>query len=220
VRADTIRVRADWLHVYVEALAISDDERLETASTELVGELMSAAAAAPRIADVCCAIEACLCALPLDAGSRVASAAIDRLEYVIAHAYRPGEGVAVRESSEVQIDDQLAAAAALLTAYHSTARLPYAMLAEELAQTSRRLWWADGDGVLAAEGSTLLDVNCRAARVLCRLAALHQDAEYTSAAVIAPAADYRRDAGRILTYFRDAHSAAYGIALAEYLDLQ
>jgi len=220
--ADDIRLRADWLQVYLEALRISNDDRLQKASADLVGELIAAASVAVGIADVCCAIDACLRALSLDAGFQVASHAIDRLEQVVARAYRPGEGMAAAASCShgARIDDQIAAAAALLTAYETTARLPYAMLAEELAQTSRRLWWAEADGVLASEGSALLDVNCRAARLLCRLAVLHGDAEYTSAAVIAPAADYRRDAGRILTYFREARSAAYGIALAEYLDLQ
>src|SRR5581483_2114607 len=156
--AGDIRLRADWLHVYIEALAISDDDRLRQASAELVDRLMSGTSAATALADVCCAMEACLRALPLDTGSGVAAEAIDRLEHVVAHAYRPGEGVAVDPSDAPKIDDQIAAAAALLTAYDRTARLPYAMLAEELAQTSRRLWWADADGVLASDGPTRLDV--------------------------------------------------------------
>ena len=65
----------------------------------------------------------------------------------------------------------------------------------------------------------------RAARVLCRLAALHRDEEYLGAAVIARDADYRGDAGRLL----DEHAARavetpraaalYGLALAQWLGL-
>src|SRR6185295_5322438 len=40
--------------------------------------------------------------------------------------------------------------------------------------------------------------HCDAARVFCRLAALHDDADYRKAAVIASDADYRGDAARIL----------------------
>jgi hypothetical protein len=87
------------------------------------------------------------------------------------------------------------------------------MLAEELMQTAQRQGW-EPCGVIAS---------CDAARVFCRLATLHSDDDYVAAAVVAPHADYRADAERILERQapralddpRDA--AAYGLALAEWL---
>jgi hypothetical protein len=70
-------------------------------------------------------------------------------------------------------------------------------------------------------------LNCDAVRVLCRLAALHHDDDYRHVAVVAADADYRSDAERILMAqsssapTRDlADDAAYGLALAEYVNLQ
>ena len=91
------------------------------------------------------------------------------------------------------------------------------MLAEELIQDARRGPWDEGD----------LIVHCGAARVLCRLAALHADDAYRGAAVIATGADYRGDASRILesqsaraldrARSGPDESAAYALALGEWL---
>ena len=69
-----------------------------------------------------------------------------------------------------------------------------------------------------------LAVQCEAARVLCRLAALHDDPDYRGAAVIATGADYRAEAARILAGQSDAAragtasaAAAYGLALLDLL---
>jgi hypothetical protein len=84
-------------------------------------------------------------------------------------------------------------------------------------QQLRRDQWDDGDVV----------VQCEAARVFCRLAALHADPDYRGAAVIAPGADYRADAARLVTKqsprARDASPAAaaeYGLALRELFALR
>ncbi len=53
------------------------------------------------------------------------------------------------------------------------------------------------DGETASKPFAL---NCDAASVLYRLDALHRSAEYLEAAVVAPAADYGRDAERILRW--------------------
>jgi hypothetical protein len=92
------------------------------------------------------------------------------------------------------------------------------MLAEELMQTARRTAApdaADPDGIV---------VNCEVARVLCRLATLHDDADYQKAAVTASDADYRGDAARILAAQSTravgasaADAAAYGLALLDLL---
>jgi hypothetical protein len=86
------------------------------------------------------------------------------------------------------------------------------MLAEELMQTSAR--------VSAGRGFT---IECEAARVLCRLAALHDDDDYRAAAVIAPDANYRADASRVLAALspraRAEDAPIYGLALSELLAL-
>src|SRR6185503_13251957 len=103
---------------------------------------------------------------------------IDQLERVVGGAYRPGAGVA-HTCDGARADgspiDQVRASTALLTAFECTGRLPYSMLAEELIQHAQRDAWDVGDVV----------VHCEAARVFCRLAALHDDPEYRGAAVIA-----------------------------------
>jgi hypothetical protein len=91
------------------------------------------------------------------------------------------------------------------------------MLAEELMQIARRRLADEGDFVTC----------CDAARVLCRLAALHDAAEYRAAAIIAPDADYRGDAARLLELQSArvaaapvADAALYGVALRELLSLR
>ena len=111
--------------------------------------------------------------------------AIDQLEHVVGGAYQPGAGV------RGGLANQVRAASAHLTAFEITGRLPYSMLAEELMQTARRV---DPDRA----SPTAFLVHCDAARVFCRLAALHDDADYRKAAVILSDADYRGDAARIL----------------------
>jgi hypothetical protein len=90
------------------------------------------------------------------------------------------------------------------------------MLAEELVQHAQRR----GRGAADLAGA------CCAARVLCRLHALHADPAYRDAAVVVPGATYRDDAAHLLSRHaaraldnaRDA--ALYGLALAPWLNLQ
>ena len=141
--------------------------------------------------------------------------AIDQLEHVVGGAYQPGAGVARRASS-----NQVRAASALLTAFEITGRLPYSMLAEELMQTARRV---DRRSTPSADAHS--SSHCEAARVFCRLAALHDDADYRKAAVIAVGCrlSRRRRAGssprnrRALVDAPAAHAAAYGLALLDLL---
>src|SRR5439155_1129927 len=116
-----------------------------------------------------------------------------------------------------------ATSSALLAAYTVSARLPYSMLAEELMQFIRRTRWDETAGCFTdgdSETGEMLRLNCAAARVLCRLAALHRDPDYVAAAVVAAGALYADDAGRILTSQQEVaraagldESAAYGLAL-------
>jgi len=190
--------RGEWLLLFADATAWSDDVRIR----DVVAQLLPLVDG--RAAD---AIEVALRAsAAIGDGTRLASA-VDDLERMIGRGYEPGDGVAAA--------DQFAVASALLTAFDITGRLPYAMLAEELVQTAQRRGAEPDDGERA----------CRAAHVLCRLAALHEDDAYVGAAVVAPDADYHgggarlleRHAARALETPRTA--ALYGLALAHWLRL-
>jgi hypothetical protein len=73
-------------------------------------------------------------------------------------------------------------------------------------------------------------ISCEAVRVLCRLAALHENLDYRRRAIIAPDADYRAEAARVLDALADEltphgippdlrSAAIYGVARLE-LDSQ
>ena len=109
----------------------------------------------------------------------------------------------------------------MLTAYILTARLPYAMLADELMQSVVHTPPDEPGG-----GDIPFAVSCELARVFCRLAALHGDEEYRRAAVLPVDEDYAANAARTLTALsssvreRGAGAAPFGLALAEWLNLQ
>jgi len=69
-------------------------------------------------------------------------------------------------------------------------------------------------------------VTCEAARVFCRLAALHHDDEYRRTAVLAVDTDYVREATQTLEMLAPSvqelgvEAAPFGLALADWLDLQ
>jgi hypothetical protein len=206
----TVIDRAAWLTLFAETLAISEDDRLRAAVDELVAQLRTAWPGTIRADEGAVSIDACLRAASIVDAHELIPAAVDELERIIGGAYRPGQGVGPGLHLQVR------AAAALLTAHEIAGRLPYAMLAEELMQGARR--------GLATEPD--FELNCDAARVLCRLALLHDDVDYCAAAVIAPYADYYTDAERILdaqsplALARGFSGAPYGIALREWLTVR
>jgi hypothetical protein len=167
------------------------------------------------------AVDACLHAVERPAAHALAPAAIDALEHIVAHAYRPGDAMAhtVDGVERGNAGDQIHTAAALLTAYDLSGRLPYPMLAEELVQYTLKHGMLTGDPGLTTADCRLPTV-C-AARVLVGLAALHDDEAFRNSAVLAPGADYRADAERLLRELStrvdvgDAHSAIYALALLE-----
>jgi hypothetical protein len=204
----TIAGRAAWLTLFADAAAIADDQRIIGAAVRLIAGLRDAWPGMRRVDETSASVEACLRAAPIVSGDDLVPAAIDHLEHIIGGSYEPGDGV--RGSA----NDQVLAASALLTAFEMTGRLPYSMLAEELMQIARRQPWPEAD----------LVGQCEAARVLCRLAALHEDEAYRGAAVVATGVDYRADAARILATQSSraqtaspAHAAAYGLALFDLL---
>ena len=143
--------------------------------------------------------------------------AIDALEALVRRSYEPGEGLTDADSGA-----HVNVASALLSAFDLCGRLPYAMLAEELMQHARRLWWQDARGEFESSFVT----NCTALHVLCGLAALHADADYRRAAVVSPVANYADDARRLaasLTERAGEHShdaAVFGWALLEWFALK
>lgn len=212
----TVLGRAAWLNLLVEAAAVADDERIAPAVERLLASLQAEWPGLARIDELSASVEACLRAAPALDPRALVQDAIDHLERAIGGAYRPGEGL-LRDRGGIRARcdtaDHVRGASALLTAFELTGRLPYSMLAEELIAIAGRE--ASGAGVVIA---------CEAARVLCRLARLHDDPDYRGAAVIATGADYRAEASRILSA-QSAHArsgstslaAAYGLALRELL---
>ena len=224
---------AAWLMTFAEAAALSDDDRLRLEVADLVAKNRQSWGRVREVEELAWSVDACLSASDVFEPRKLVPAAIDQLEMIVAAAYRPGDGVAqhVGQSDTVRgrLGDQVRTASALLAAYHRTNRLPYAMLAEELMQYARRMLWTQaggflgwlGDGTFVRPDEKPFALNCEAARVLRRLAALHDTDEYCEVAVIAPDADYRRDATETLAsvagQYRGHGTAAaiYAIALVE-----
>lgn len=136
--------------------------------------------------------------------------AIDDLERFVADYYEPGEGI-----SDGAASDYVQSGLALLCAFELTGRVQYSMLAEELIQLARRRWWSEDRGMFDVDFRT----NCDAAQLVCRLASLRGDPEYTARAVGADAAAYERDAARLMARLEPQHrnhpadAAEYGLAL-------
>lgn len=139
--------------------------------------------------------------------------AIKSLERVVLAGYSPGHGVAhvVDADGTVRglLSDQLKAASALLWAHVATGRLPYSMLAAELAQYSIHHMWdeersAFTDREIAQEQTSQgllrervwpLTLNCEAASLLERLTQVTGDMSYHGRALSilsAFARDYQR----------------------------
>ena len=213
----TVIGRSAWLTLLVEATAVADDDRILPAAVELIAGLRAAWPAQSRIDEASASVEACLRAAEIVDAAGLVQDSIDQLERIVGGSYRPGDGL-VRERGGIRVrgslDDHARAASALLTAFDLTGRLPYSMLAEELIVFARREPSLDAG----------LEVHCAAARVLCRLAVLHDDPGYRGAAVIAGSANYRAEAAWILaeqsplvSSATTSAAAAYGLALLDLL---
>ncbi len=240
---------AEWLFVFVEACTFSEDERVTAAAESLIATLRSGWPSRGDLRSSMQSVDACLSAAGrLPESDAVVPAAIDELEHIVSVVYEPGEGLlrAIDRKSRAPGDlrDHVAAVSALLTAYTITGRLPYSMLAEELMQFSRRTWWDTADGGFKTSEAASNDddrqamadgrplnlglfiANCEAARVFCRLAALHQDSEYRTVAVIAHESNYAEDAKRTLEALAPSYreygidAVVYGLALGEWLAVE
>ena len=239
--------RSEWLALFVEASAISDDDRLGPAIDALVTTIHRGWPSRGDVISAMRSVDACLAAGASGNTVDRIPAAIDELERIVGLTYQPGEGILgtlnQRSGEPGTLGDHISAASALASAYLVTGRLPYSMLAEELMQFVRRSWWDAARGgfhrrVHADRSTTNVErstpnverstqndafvANCEAARVLCRLAALHRDQDYRRAAVIAEQSDYADDARRTLESLADEYrevgpdAAVYGLALTDY----
>jgi hypothetical protein len=228
--AGSIGERAAWLTLFADALSLSADDRLLAATTTLLASLQREWGRSQEVEDASVSVDASLRACSLLDLPSIAPHAVDELERIVAAAYRPGEGLAHnlhdRAVGSGQLADHIFLASALLTAYQISGRLPYSMLAEELVQVARRLHWSDVAGCFESTSDNRWEafrLNCEAARVLCRLGALHDDQGYRAAAVIRPDAAYA-DAATGILHAQDGRcrefgtlSAVYGLALSERL---
>jgi hypothetical protein len=218
---------ADWLPLFVEAGALSDDERMRDAGARVISTLRREWGGRGDVERAARLVGACLAAADLVDPHELVPVAIDELERIVGIAYRPGAGLAallsIPEAERGQMGTHVRVSAALLTGYEITGRLPYAMLAEELMQFTLRESSDEQGAFVDRSGGTPLVLNCEAARVLIRLAALHDTPSYREAAVLAPEADYARDAGRVLQAFDPAFrehgvdAAVFGLAVTEWL---
>ena len=192
---------APWLILFAETADASDDERVRAAAANLASRARMVWGATRSLSLSAASVEACLRAKLELRG------AVDELERLIGTAYEPGDGVGQ------SLEDEMAVAGALLTGFLVTGRLPYAMLAEELVQHTRRAHLGRADLPFA--------VSCETASVLARMAALHHDDDYRAAAVISPAAKYQEDAAVILERLAEdaprhgLDAAAYALAAGE-----
>ena len=151
--------------------------------------------------------------------------ALKSLEAVIVPAYKPGDGVAHAGSDgdapavRGLLTDQVHVASALIWAHAATGQLPYSMLAAELMQFAIRQMWdepmsAFRDRAGADDPLIPFELNCLAACVLDRLAALTGDREYHARAQ----AILRSLAGEARRL--DLFGAPYALAVREVVERQ
>jgi len=233
----------EWMLLFVEAAALSPDDRLQTTLASLAPGVIEQDFTQGRTGHLFRSITASIAAAAAhgdpSSSREQLQRAIHAMEDLVSAAYQPGAGVAHvlprdRDRSRA-LRDQIDAATALLAAYIESARLPYSMLAEEFVQFARREWWNGTrgafDSTAAAGDQPLSDedfaANADAIRLFCRLAMLHRDEGYRSAAVLAPDADYLADANRMIEALapdalsRDASLiGVYGLAVDDELRLQ
>ena len=210
-----------WLTMFLEAATVSDDDRVPRICEELAGRLQRQWADLATIGDLAASLESCL-------AYGTGAPAVEELERAIGRTYTPGAGLArsPRDPGESRgtLRDHVSAAAALITAYSVTGRLPYSMLAEELIQFTLRTQNLEPGTQNLEPGTRNLElflVRCDFARVLIRLAELHRSDEYKEAAVIADC-DYEAEAEKALSSLLeecDRHgslAAIYGLAVIEW----
>src|SRR5439155_20225626 len=84
---------AAWLTMFVEAAAISDDDRLRAAVADLVSSVRQGWGRVHEVEELAWSVDACLAACDIFEPRKLVPAAIDQLESIVGRAYRPGGGV-------------------------------------------------------------------------------------------------------------------------------
>lgn len=156
---------------------------------------------------------------------RLTAAAVGALERVMVSAYRPGGGVAHEADAQCAtrglLTDHVHAAFALAESAAETGLVPHLMLAEELMLGAHRLLWdpaagglrdraaAGGDVGLLRQPLRPFALNCDAARVWLRLAALAERPAYRDRAAETLASQ------RAFVEERGLFAAPYAIAAEE-----
>jgi hypothetical protein len=214
------RESAEWLEAFAEAARLSDDERLRAAAAHTASVQRSRWAERGPLEQAARSVDACLGAAAAVDLPAVAADAIEELERLVSARYEPGAAMAPRSGPAV-LADQACTASALLSAFSLTARLPYAMLAEELVQYSLQRLQPDLDRAGTGAAAGAFTAACLFARVLCRLGALHGDEDYRQAAVLAPDARYPDRARAILERLepgcRGGTAVHFALAAHDYL---
>jgi hypothetical protein len=221
--AETFEEQIEWLDLYIGAAALSDDGRVRDTVSALRNSQRQCWGRTERVGATLRSINVCLhggaSLAAADEASLIAEA-VDALEGIVSEAYTPGAGLAA-----AGFRDHIACGAALVSAFHATGRLPYAMLAEELLQFARRTWRDEATGLFREDGGDdPFTSNCEAVAFLTALARLHDDDGYRQAAVLAPGAEYRGDARRVLSALSGraadeplASAARFGSVLCDWL---
>src|SRR5262249_45129372 len=124
----------DLVAALAEALPLSGDERLLSASRDIAASAPLHWRRLPRVEALRWLDSGLMLAAALTgtaeraAGASLAQAAIEEVERSIGRDYLPGEGL----GADAGVRAHVAAANALISAYITTGRLAYPMLAEEL----------------------------------------------------------------------------------------
>ena len=215
--------------MFSEAAAISDDPRLPRAAADLLDGLRarwsSRERTPARSTRSCARWKRVCCPSIVPEARELAAEAIDALERVVAGAYRPGQGVSHETGAgdfvRGGLSDHVRSASALLTAYMLTARLPYAMLADELMQSVLRTPPEEPDGRDVRLRSTASWRACFAVSRRCtatRSTAGRRSCPSTKTTPRMPARTLAALAPSVRE--RGVEAAPFGLALAEWLNLQ
>jgi hypothetical protein len=218
-----------WLMMLADAAAVSDDDRIHESARALASVVQAGWGRRQRVRIAAAGVDACLRLNVPGLAEDSVQRSVDELERLVAAAYQPGEGIVEATfEGRPRLASQFIVASALLTGFERTDRLPYSMLAEELIQFASRSFrdaagagFTDGDDAPDTSAASTFAINCEAAAVLMRLAALHASADYRRDAVLAAGADYGRDATHILARLAPAAvelglaGAVYGLAAAD-----
>jgi hypothetical protein len=223
VEAGTLEAQVEWLEVYIAAAALSNDGRVRDVVDALRNRQRRCWNGDARLGTILRSLDVCLrdSAPPSsESDPSIIVEAVDALERIVAQAYEPGSGLA-----SAGFRDHVACGSALLAAFHATGRLPYAMLAEELLQFARHTWRDENTCLFREDrGADSFTANCEAVGFLGALARLHGDDGYRKAAVLAPGAEYREDARRLLSALGAraagqplASAARFGCVLSDWV---